>query len=162
MNFFENLMKKITAEKILIGIAGFLFFIIIGTTAAVYSKPKKPVTIVKAQTQNPVENKLSSYKELGKMRAVTAPEKNADSGATVVISPLLSYTLDDEDFYEELARKNSQLKSIFINYYSGHTKSELKSKGEARVKAELLSQLNQILVLNKIQDIYFNDYVFLE
>lgn len=162
MDFLETLMKKITLEKILIGIAAFIFIIIMGTTAAVFSRPAKQITIVKAQTQAPAEEKLASYKELGKMRAVTAPEKGAKNGTIVVISPLLAYTLDDNDFYEELARKNPQLKSIFINYFSSHTKSELKTKGEPAIKKELINQMNQILVLNKIQEIYLNDYIFLE
>lgn len=157
---FEALMEKVTLNKILVTVAVFIALMIAGTTIAVLTKPK-PVTVVRAQTQTPAEEKLASYKGLGKMRLVTAPEKNAKTGTTVVVNPLLSYTKDDEDFFEELSRKNLQIKSIFTQYFSSHTKSELQAKGEQRMKTELLDQLNGILVLNKIQDLYFEDLIFL-
>ena len=54
------------------------------------------------------------------------------------------------------------IKSVFVNYFSARTASLLKSKSETQIKTELLSELNGILVLNKIQDIYFEDLIFLD
>lgn len=159
--YLEDFINQITVNKILITVIIFLSIMIAGTTAAVFTRPK-PVTIVRAQTQLPLEEKLSSYKGLGKMRIVTEPDRKSGKVSTVVVSAILSYTKDDQDFFEELSRKNPALKEIFSNYFSSKTKAELQSKGEKKIKTDLLSKLNQVLVLNKIQDIYFEDFIFIE
>ena len=158
---FEEILNRITLNKVLITILIFLGLIICSTTLAVVTKGKSP-SQVRAMPQSPLQEKSLSYKELGRMRATTLPEKNAKNGINLVINPLLSYTMDDQDFYEELARKNSKIKAIFINYFSTKTRSELKNKGEKGIKEDLLSEINEILVLNKIQDIYFSDLIFLD
>ena len=153
--------KNITLNKILVAVVIFLFLMILGTTIAV--KTKSPaVPVVKAQPQKPLKDNLYSYKNLGRIRAVTATEKNKKSGTTVVLTPLISYTKDDKEFFEELSRKNAMIKSVFVNYFSARTISQLKSKTDQQIKTELLAELNEILVLNKIQDIYFEDLIFLD
>lgn len=160
-NFCRALVENITLNKILVAVAVFLFLMILGTTIAV--KAKSPaVPVVKAEPQKPLEDTLYSYKNLGRIRAATAPEKDKKSGTTVVLTPLISYTKDDNEFFEELSRKNAMIKSVFVNYFSARTTSLLKSKSETQIKTELLSELNEILVLNKIQDIYFEDLIFLD
>lgn len=160
-NFLCTLVENITLNKILVAVAVFIFVMILGTTIAV--KAKSPVVpVVKAEPQKPLKDNLYSYKNLGRIRAVTAPEKDKKSGTTVVLTPLISYTKDDKEFFEELSRKNAILKSIFVNYFSARTTSQLKSKTDQKLKTELLSELNEILVLNKIQDIYFEDLIFLD
>lgn len=160
-NFCRALVENITLNKILVAVAIFLFLMILGTTIAV--KTKSPaVPVVKAQPQKPLKDNLYSYKNLGRIRAVTATEKNKKSGTTVVLTPLISYTKDDKEFFEELSRKNAMIKSIFVNYFSLRTISQLKSKTDQQIKTELLAELNEILVLNKIQDIYFEDLIFLD
>lgn len=156
---WKNILDRITLNKILIAIIIFLGIIIFGTTLAVATRPSK-IPIVKAESQTVPESKFSSYKNLGKIRAVTASEKNK-KGTTVVINPILSYTKDDKEFFEELSRKNSMIKSVFVNYFSSKTERELKSKGDAKIKTELLGEINEILILNKVQDIYFEDLIFL-
>lgn len=160
-NFLRALIENITLNKILVAVAVFLFLMILSTTIAVKAKsPALPV--VKAQPQKPLKDNLYSYKNLGRLRAVTAPEKDKKSGTTVVLTPLISYTKDDKEFFEELSRKNAMIKSIFVNYFSARTVSQLKSKSDQQIKTELLSGLNEILVLNKIQDIYFEELIFLD
>ena len=158
--FLDELVNRITLNKILTATAIFLAVMIAGTTIAVFSQNNK-VPYVTAEPQAPLKPVNFSYKELGRMRAVTLSEKGKN-GITVVINPLLAYTKDDADFYEELSRKNAQIKSIFINYFSGKTRAALKAKSDTEIKNELLSELNEILVLNKIQDIYFEDFIFLD
>ncbi len=160
-NFCRALVENITLNKILVAVAVFLFLMILGTTIAV--KAKSPaVPVVKAEPQKPLKDTLYSYKNLGRIRTATAPEKDKKAGTTVVLTPLISYTKDDNEFFEELSRKNAMIKSVFVNYFSARTASLLKSKSETQIKTELLSELNEILVLNKIQDIYFEDLIFLD
>ena len=160
-NFCRALVENITLNKILVAVVIFLFLMILGTTIAV--KTKSPaVPVVKAQPQKPLKDNLYSYKNLGRIRAVTATEKNKKSGTTVVLTPLISYSKDDKEFFEELSRKNAMITSVFVNYFSARTISQLKSKTDQQIKTELLAELNEILVLNKIQDIYFEALIFLD
>lgn len=157
---WNEILNRITLNKILIAIIIFLGVIIMGTTLAVATRPKD-FTVVKAQAQTPAESKTASYKNIGRIRTVTASKKN-ENGTTVVLTPLLSYTKGDEEFFEELSRKNAMIKSVFINYFSSQTAEELKRKDDAQIKKELSAQINELLVLNKIQDIYFEDLIFLD
>lgn len=157
---WNEILNRITLNKILIAIIIFLGVIIMGTTLAVATRPKD-FTVVKAQAQTPAESKTASYKNIGRIRTVTASKKNKN-GTTVVLTPLLSYTKGDEEFFEELSRKNAMIKSVFINYFSSQTAEELKRKDDAQIKKELSAQINELLVLNKIQDIYFEDLIFLD
>ena len=158
---FTFFLENITLNKVLVAIAFFVFFIILGTTIIV--KVRTPhFPIVKALPQTPAKEKFSSYKEIGQLRAVTLPQKNKANGTTVVIKPILSYTKDDQDFFEELSRKNMAIKTIFTQYFSSETAESFKKKGEAKIKNELLERLNKTFVLNKVQDIYFEELIFLD
>lgn len=162
MNFFyKTFLERITLNKVLLAVAVFMLAIILGTTIAVKSR-KNSAPLVKAEPQQMQLKDSVSYKALGRLRAATLPEKDKKSGTTVVFSPLVSYKKDDKEFLEELSRKNSMIRSIFVKYFSGKTLSQLKSKTDQQMKNELLAELNEILVLNKIQEIYFEDLIFLD
>lgn len=162
MNFFyKTFLERITLNKILLAVAVFMLAMILGTTAAVKTR-KNAVPLVKAEPQQLLLKDSVSYKALGRLRTATLPEKGKKSGTTVVFSPLVSYEKDDKEFFEELSRKNSMIKSIFVKYFSGRTFSQLKSKTDQQIKNEILAELNEILVLNKIQDIYFDELIFLD
>ena len=49
-----------------------------------------------------------------------------------------------------------------MNYFSGYTEKELLAKGERNVKEELCSLINEQLVLGKIKNVYFDQYLFFE
>ena len=48
-----------------------------------------------------------------------------------------------------------------IRYFALHTYAELKALGEERVKAELTAAVNEKLVLDKIDSLYFSEYALL-
>ena len=43
-----------------------------------------------------------------------------------------------------------------------YTKSDLISKGEKKIKEELRDQINDQLVLGKINSVYFDQYIFFD
>ena len=69
---------------------------------------------------------------------------------------------EDTEFYEELSRKNPEIKNIIIDYFKAYTKNQLIAMGEITIKNDLLQKINEQLVLNKIQNIYFSEFTYLE
>ena len=63
---------------------------------------------------------------------------------------------------EELYRKEKQFVSIIQEYYASRTKNQLRSIGEEKIKSDLKKSINENLVLGKINDIYFDEYLFFE
>lgn len=155
-------LQYITLNVLLSASAIFIAFIIISTTIIVKSRPAPQILVV-ARGENKVDREIQAeYRKLGSLRAVTRSEQKSGKGVNVVIKPVLSYDSGDTEFFEELSRKNSSIKSIFVQYFSSRTKDELKSSGEEKIKAELKEQINSILTLNKIREIYFDDLNYLD
>ncbi|MGP1458444.1 MAG: flagellar basal body-associated FliL family protein [Treponema sp.] len=103
----------------------------------------------------------SAYSGFGRLRAVTRPDE-LSSAASVVFTPWFAYQNEDSAFYEELSQKSGILKKAMIQYFEAHTLSELHSLGEEQVKTELTAVINEKLVLDKIDSLYFSEYAILE
>ncbi len=161
MNF--NLNKILLCTIILLGLC-----IIGGTAVAVVTKSAVPGKGLRRSDPTPEEMAAAfqkadkkAFTKIGQLRSSTAPDEN-DSRAVVVITPWLSYAGGDEAFYEELDTKLRSIKAIITAYFPDYTVDQLLSRGEALVKADLITRINDELVLGKIIDIYFNEYQFLD
>ena len=84
------------------------------------------------------------YRKIGRIRSATK------DGIPIVISVYFPFPKDDIDFYEELSIKNESLKSEIVRYFTNYSYDELKNKNENSIKREVINQLNEKLVLNKI------------
>ncbi len=155
-----------TLNKILLAITAILLLGIIGGTAvSLVSKKGSPGSGLRRIDPTPeqVSKKEGSlaFNEVGKLRISTKSDEE-NLRAIVVVSPWLQYEQSDTDFYEEMDRKLSGIKSIFNGYFSSKTKAELLSKSESAIKAELLDQVNSIMVLGKVKAIYFNELQYIQ
>lgn len=108
------------------------------------------------------EKNLSSFTGIERLRVVTKGEKEGVNGTSIVLTPWFSYTKDDNEFLEELSKKVPKIKSVIRTWFSLYTLSELKKMGENAMKMQLLDQINEVLVLNKIQEIYFSEFIYLD
>ena len=52
------------------------------------------------------------------------------------------------------------LKAVISGYFAGQTVAQLQKRGESTVKAQLRNLLNKELVLGKIDELYFGEYLF--
>lgn len=100
-----------------------------------------------------------AFTKIGQLRAATKPDKNGKT-RVVIVTPYIEYD-DDQSFYEELDRNLKKMQDLTIGYFSSHSPEDLAKKGEAQINSELLEKLNSILVLQKIQRLYFTDYIIL-
>ncbi len=106
-------------------------------------------------------SRLSAYTDVGQIRTVT---KGSDSrtGILLLVSPWFSYQANDTALFEELAQKDKLEKSIIIGFFSEYTKDELLAMGEQKIKEDIKNRINNELVLGKIKDVYFDQYLFFE
>lgn len=119
--------------------------------------PEKVINLSKKKS-----SKLAAYNSIGQMRPVTKPEGSGDSGTLLIVSPWFSYPEGDIQLFEEIAQKDRLIKTIISNYFMSYTKSDLISKGEKKIKEELREQINNQLVLGKINSVYFDQYIFFD
>lgn len=161
MEFKEKL------NKILIIIITVLAAIIImGTAAGFISKKAVPGKNLRSSDPLPSKNQIESLNKhnsaaidaftgLGKLRVGTS------DGVPVVITPWLAYPEGDTVFFEELSRKRLVISGVFIKYFQQYSQQQLLEFAEEKIKADLLSLINDQLVLGKISSVYFTDYIFL-
>ena len=102
---------------------------------------------------------IKAFTKIGKLRAATKPGKNGKT-KIVLITPYIEYS-NDQTFYEELDRNLKKMREIILNYFSEQTAEELAKKNEEKINSELLEKLNSILILQKIQRLYFTDFLIL-
>lgn len=147
-------------------IAGLVFIIIIGSIFGLISKKNNApeVLISEGKLENlvePLDTDTISYFELGRMRIIPKIEED-EEGTVMVVSPWLSYPAGDTVFFEELSRKQGVIKGVFISYFSSKTKNEILSLTEEKIITKLLADINKLLSLGKVSNIYYTDYIFLE
>jgi flagellar basal body-associated protein FliL len=107
--------------------------------------------------------KAYAYTALGQIRVEVKPDpRQTDAQAVVVVSPWFLYPSDDSTFYEELSVKNRKLKAIVLDYFSQRTLDELLRKGEIDVKNDIVSLVNEELIMGKIPELFFDEYIFLD
>ncbi len=157
-------ISRLSLNGILTIILCFLALIIALTTLAVPGIKKRRSTNLVRQAQSMARGTEPSaaYRGIGRLRAVTAAAKQEQSGTTLIISPYFSYTAGDTEFFEELSRKNTAIKGVIMQYVALRTKAELTARGENGIKEDLRGLINDMLVLNKIQDVYFEEFNYLE
>lgn len=111
---------------------------------------------------NRTDEKVSAYSQIGQLRLCTKAPEGDVAGTVLVLEPWFSYPQDDTEFYEELSQKDRQIKSIISEYFTTRTQKELLDDGEQSIKDELKELINQQLVLGKIKNLYFKEYMYFE
>ncbi|MCR5724839.1 MAG: hypothetical protein K6G80_07135 [Treponema sp.] len=103
----------------------------------------------------------AAFTRIGQLRTSTKPD-SAERRTVIIVTPWLEYAASDAALYEELDTKQRSLRSAISAYFTRFTDADLKRRGETLVKADLLALVNSMLVLGKVQAIYFNEYQFFD
>ena len=99
---------------------------------------------------------FSVFDGIGTMRLSTCDEEPVP----IVLSVYFYYPTEDSLYYEELCTKTRSLKAIIASYFAGQTMAQLQKRGESTVKAQIRNLLNKELVLGKIEELFFGEYLF--
>ncbi len=136
------------------------FFLIAGGIFILTRSDTKTAPVEQSSDQSIFTiKKKPVYKQIGQLRSSTKAD-GKNSTAVIVITPYLEYETEDVSFYEELDSKSLKIRQTIQNYFSGYTLKQINQKGEDLVKAELLEQINSLLVLQKLSAVYFTEYQF--
>lgn len=146
--------------RLLAFIALFIIVAIIFITAAAFATNKAHLASgLRKADPKPTEkqqSKYASYTELGQMRLQTA-----DENSVLILEPWFPYLPEDTEFFEEINKKSRAIKIAITSYFRTRTKKELLEEGENKVKKELLTEINNLLVMGSFEAIYFSEYFFL-
>ena len=142
--------------------AAILLTIIIVTIAFYIFTKENPASAYRKSDPSPKEKSMNAFTDIGQLRIFTKQISEKDEQVVIVVSPWFSYPAEDKALFEELSLKERQIKSIFTNYFSALTFSQIRAKGENLIKEELLQKINENLVMGQIRAVYFNDYIFIE
>lgn len=98
--------------------------------------------------------KRAVFGGIGQLRAATAD----DDAVTVVVSPYFPYPADDAPFREELVSRTVEMRRLILGWFRSRSASDLATLGEDGVKAALLSEINRVLLLGRLEAVYFDEY----
>lgn len=147
-------------NKALFSILIFIFVTIIIGTIYCFIQKKESIKVPETISPEINQNQKSYFTELGQLRLSTKPDKN-DKSTIIILTPLIEYDSNNRIFYEELDTKKLQISQIISNYFTSKSINEIKQKNEHAIKSDLLTSINSILALGKIEKIFFADFQFL-
>lgn len=148
----EKKLKRVYNTLLFI-VAAVTLLLLIGTAAGIKrSKSAKPE---QTEFRDAIEKNL--FTDLGRLRALTSDKQ----AGTAVIFPVLEYNGDDKAFQEELVQKKEDIRNIILNWFSEQSMYELYTMPDTAIKKELLENINSILDLSKVKNIYFKEFVIL-
>jgi len=94
---------------------------------------------------------------IGQLRLPTA---DAEPKTLILVVSFMYYP-DDRAFAEELVLRVPDFRTVIAEYVASLSATDLQSKNEDTVKAELLKRMNSILRLGQIEALYFSDFMVL-
>ena len=151
-------------QKVLIFLIGIiLIFTIFISAYSITAHPEKvgeglrKIDPAPNNIEKKVKNSFGVYEDIGRLRAITSDVPTI----SLVITPYFTYPINDSAFFEEIVQKKRQMRSIILEYFALHSKEELINMGENAVKQELIVNINSSLMLGQIENLYFNEYLFL-
>jgi flagellar basal body-associated protein FliL len=146
----------------LLSLAGALIgLLVIGTIFGIArSDDAKPILRLGKQNEagstQAYNDDVRVFSGLGRLRI---PLSNS---STLVISIAFPYQHNDVAFTEELAVKINEFKAIAVEYFSSLPANRAANIDEEAAKAEILRRYNEILLLGRIETLYFSDMMVLE
>jgi len=102
--------------------------------------------------------KTAIFADIGLLRARTADSEPI----TVMVSPFFPYPSDDVAFREELVSKTRAIRSFILDWFAARKIGEIGALGEQSVKQSLIDGINSLLVMGKIDTVYFEEYFVIE
>ena len=146
--------------RILYGIITLLIFIIIIGSIIGFSRKNSEtpaVSIPKTHHTYTPQKEYALYGDFGQLRASTVDKP----AITIVLTPFLEYSAHDTALQEELVTKKDILKKTMLEWFSIQSAYRLSSEAPDYIKMGLIQAINEKLLLGKIRNVYFEDFVIL-
>ena len=154
----STLVQKILLYILIALVASIILLsVILAASGAVGSKKNGNMPVSTGEPHLDIDG-FEIFDGIGKLRLSTCDAEPVP----FVLSVYFYYPTADTLYYEELCTKTRSLKSAIVSYFSEQTKAQLQKKGESTIKMQLKSILNKELVLGKIDELFFGEYLFFE
>lgn len=142
-NSMDEGKKKKKGKRGIVIIILFLIVLGAGSFGGVYF-------YLKTQSEKPiVEVKVDVLEEL------TVNLSDSNSKRYLKTAVTISYDKDDKKASEEITEKTVEIKDKITFYLKSKEATDFESKNEEKLKADLVSELNKLLVKGKIVNVYF-------
>lgn len=149
-----------TFNKILAFFAALIFVSIVAVSAVhLVRNGERPA--MRPASDERRTNERPDYIAVGKLRSSTKADEDGEK-SVVVFTAALSYDEDDRELYEDIQTNLYRIKPIFTDYFKAHTKAQLLEKGELAMKSELRHSINMTLVHGTIDDIFFEEFQYVD
>jgi flagellar basal body-associated protein FliL len=142
-------------QRILSAVVLLFVLIIIGGTlyALVFKKEASGAVPGLPVSGSPADSAV--FTGIGRLRIAAGP-------ATVILTITFPYFPGDRAFTGELVSRTPQFRELAGAYFKALSPDELRGPDEEKAKAEILKSFNRVLVLGKIQELYFSDFMTIE
>ena len=150
----------LTVYRLLLVLAVLLGLLLFGGTIygiVFLSDGNSPIKGLPARAGQPADEPEGEkvFSGLGRLRITLA------DSATLIVSPVFPYDIEDITFIEELALRIREFREITREYFSLYKTEELQDKDEEDIKTELLHLFNGVLRLGRIETLYFIDFIII-
>ena len=153
-------MNGMNFNRILTLIAS-LIFISIVALSAVYVVKNGMRPAMRPVSPEQRNNERPDYINLGQLRTSTKKDENGER-SVIVFTAALSYDTTDLELYEDIKTSLYRIKPIFTDYFKAFTKAQILEKGELKTKSEIKQKINMTLVHGKINDIFFEEFQYID
>jgi flagellar FliL protein len=124
-----------------LGIAAIVFIVTVAIlTYNIMSKGGKNQTAL-AEPSNPYQGRRPEYQMFTSINAVRTRTKDA-TPYSVVVNMVIGYDMNDKNAQTELTSRLYELRDFVRVFFSGKYAAELQPENEARIKQEILEQIN--------------------
>ena len=120
--------------------------------------PPQPVPVEDGKAHNATKFPAHHFTGIGRVRISTADPQPA----LVMLYLTFVYNPEDKSFSEELAAKIQAFRTIITDYIGSFSANDLKNEDEEHIKSELLKRFNAILLLGRIESLYFSDFMIID
>ena len=135
---------------------------IIASSAIFFAVQAKKQQRIIQQIQSPKteipQAKQMFYNDFGRLRTFTKDEQNIP----LVITPIIAVAIDNKPLYEEICVKKGKLQSLIVRYFNDKTKEEILQIGDITIKAQLKRMIDENLSMGQIDELYFDEFLFLD
>ena len=148
-----------------------LFVIITVSISAFFVRAKKDSKAERQkqiQVQQRTETPSAFYTEFGRLRSFT----NDSQKIPVIMTPVLKYKENNTPLYEEICLKKAKLQNCITSYFNDKKNyllfvievyvKQFNQIGEENAKKQILNKINENLSMGQIEEIYFDELIFLE
>jgi flagellar protein FliL len=153
-----NLNKMTT--YIIIGLFSLLVTVIIAGAFLIFTFKSTTTRMIETKS---VEVNPSSGEEVGPLVPLGSEiivNISSDDGIERYLKVNATLEVDNDKAKEEVAKRIPQIRDLMITILRTKTKEKIDEKeGKEQIRSEIISSINHYLVLGKVKNLYFEDFL---